>query len=295
MAKCHPEVALSEPGKSPSPSESIQPVTRAAAALAARLKPLAGVKPGAASAFRDLEQALDTLGDATTFSAALSDTVAQGRELVRQSRAERAVNLRTAMAGFIRDVEVDTAVRETALGWRVGRIELELRPDEGVLRSLYDREPLTTWTPILGASDVRTIFASSENLLDKAEIAEDRLVVAFLEAYQYLAARQEGMNLVSRRIALADLLDEIRVVLARTALKSKKRKDAEAAIQMPRWALLYNADRYRASAAGFAPDQRLMFETGSTRETEKIGVTMNGLDAARDYERFCYVRRALGS
>ena len=127
--------------------------------------------------------------------------------------------------------------------------------------------------------------------MDKAAIPIDSLASSFIEACEYLESRREGLNLAPRRIALKDMLDEVRLVRARTALAAKKRRDAEAAVQLPLWALLYNADLYRAAAPNLPTDERLMFETGSTNETKRIGLTLNGLDPARDYQRFCYVRR----
>ena len=78
-------------------------------------------------------------------------------------------------------------------------------------------------------------------------------------------------------------------------MRKKRRGEAKAAADMPSWALLYNTDRYRASGSQVSHAQRLRFETGSQRETAKIGVTLNGLDSSRQYETLCYVRRTGGT
>jgi hypothetical protein len=58
---------------------------------------------------------------------------------------------------------------------------------------------------------------------------------------------------------------------------------------MPLWAFLYNIDRYRV-LAGEAVSPRLGFQSCAMREVQDgRGVTINGLDAAGDYRRVCYV------
>ena len=270
--------------------DAVRQVQRASAALVGRLSPLAKVRAGSSTSERDLERALETLGDVDTFVAALGDLADQARRLVREAHARRADDLRAAVAGYLRE-SGRTDVRETAIGWRISRVELELKPDTGEIRGLYNREPLTEWLPASEPRHVHECLSRAEALLDKAAIPIDSLASSFIEACEYLESRREGLNLAPRRIALKDMLDEVRLIRARTALAAKKRRDAEAAVQMPLWALLYNADLYRASAPNLPADERLMFETGSTNETKRIGLTLNGLDPARDYQRFCYVRR----
>jgi hypothetical protein len=275
-------------------ADAIRQVQRTAAALVARLKPLASIKVGSASASRDLERALDGLGEPETFSRALADLSNQASEIVKESRRRRADELRAALAAYLRQAGREDA-RETAVGWRIGRIELEVRVEEGTLRSLYNREPLSAWTAVSEPAHVEACLRDAEKLLDAAEIPIDALAPALISAYDFLAARTDGLNLGSRRVALKDLLEEVQVVLARDAIKARKPRAAEAAVRMPLWALLYNADLYRASANEAPAGDRLMFESGSTNETKRIGLTLNGLEAGRDYQRLCFVRRIAGS
>ena len=274
--------------------DPIRQVQRAAAVLAARMKPLASVRAGSASALGDLERALDALGDPGTFTGALEDTAGQAQELVRAGRAARADNLRSAVAGFIRNAELGQSARETALGWRVGRVALELRADEGSLRASYNREPMTAWLPVHETADVERIYKDAEILLNKAEMPLEFLAPTLVAAYEDVGNHMSAAAGTPRRVKLQDVLEEVRIIRVREALRARKRKDAEAAIGMPAWSLLYNTDRYRAAAATLSPGARLMFEPGTTAEGTKFGVTLNGLEASRDYQRFCYVRRVTG-
>jgi hypothetical protein len=275
--------------------EEIQLVQRAASGLAARLKPLASMRWNSADAPAKLAIALQKLGDPATFNQALTDTVAQGQEVVRKARARRSAAAGSAVAGFIQDVGRDAA-RETAHGWRVGLVELEVSADEGQVKALYDRAVVVGSAPVSSVDHVREVHSRATQALKAAELPDDVLVEVFDEAFEYLSSRRDpGMNLARSRVELQGLLREVRIVLVRRALQARRLKEATAALSMPPAALLYNADRYRAVSASIDASRRLVFEYGSQKETSRIGVTLNGLDPFRDYERFCYVERAKGA
>ena len=74
-------------------------------------------------------------------------------------------------------------------------------------------------------------------------------------------------------------------------MRTKRHKEAEVAIKHA----ALGAPVQRRSLQG--PGRRIAEPTapyvrdGSQNETEKLGVTLGGLDPNRDYQRFCFVRR----
>jgi hypothetical protein len=272
-------------------AEAIRQVQRTAAALTAKLRSLANLPREQTKAERSLDGALANLGDISVFSAALAELADQAGAIAKNGHARRAERTRAAVSTFVRASEPSHGAREGANGWRVGRLAIEIRLDDGLARLAYNREPLGSWQPIGQPADLERMFAAGEKQLGSAEIPPDALAETFIEAYDYLASKAFKAATTSKRIRLIDLLDEIRVVRARNLMRAKRRKDADAAISLPVWALLYNADLYRAQAGELPPALRLVFETGSQNETEKYGVTLNGLEPTRDYQRFCFVRR----
>ncbi len=280
-------VAESDPQLS---SESAIPqIRRAAAALVSRLKPLASLRAKGGAAHRELEKAIEALGDPATFANAFRETAEQAIGEARRARAGRATAFNKALAQFAR-TRSDREIRETAVGWRVGAIELERRSEDASLRARYNREPMTQWTPVNDAADVEELVRIAEKAMSDQQIADQDLGSVFTEAWDGVV--HSGSAHPAERVAIRELLSEVRVVLFRRAIKGKKRSSARAAADMPAWALLYNADRYRSQIAAMAPEHRIRFETGGQKETARIGVVLNGLDPNRQYESYCYVRPA---
>lgn len=275
---------VGDPAPNPDPAEAIAQVRRTAAAVLARVKPLASVKGKGGGAVASLQRAIDALGDPSTVADALAAAVTQARDIVDTANRRRAAAFGTAMSEYLRGSGADT--RETAVGWRVGPLELEERSEDGSLRARYNREIVMDWAPIREASDVGDLVQQAQELLRKAEVPEDKLAPVFSDAFRH-ASHQAGDG----RVVLRDFLSELRVALVRAALQAKRRADARAALDLPPAALLYNTDRYRAMSSRLPPGERLRFETGGQRETQRIGVVLNGLDPARQYESYCYVRR----
>lgn len=59
--------------------------------------------------------------------------------------------------------------------------------------------------------------------------------------------------------------------------------------ELPRWAFLYNLDRYRALGAAVPEARRLGLQTGSQQESRGFGMVVNGLDAQQDYKTMSFV------
>ena len=264
-----------------------------AAASVGAPEALASVKPRSGGALRDLERALEGLGDVTTFHFALNETVEQGRDLVRMNRGRRADNLNAAVASFLRESGRD-AQFATAAGWRVVALSL-YRGRRWVARALYNREPLTSWLPAQQPAESGRHSKMRKVCSTKSAIPNDVLASSFLEAYEYLAARREGMDVVSRRVVLRELLEEVldRAGAAPRSMVESARK-LRGQLRCRCGPCFYNAYRYRSAAAGLPTHRRLMLRREGTRDRPNRG-DPEGLDAAREYERFCYVRRAADS
>jgi hypothetical protein len=273
-----------DPAPNSDPAEAIAQVRRTASAVLTRVKPLASVKGKGGGAVASLERAIEALGDPATVADALAAAVTQAKDIVDAANNRRAAAFGAAMSEYLRGLGSNS--RETAVGWRVGLLELEKRSEDGSLRACYNRAVVVDWAPIREASDVGEFVQRAEELLRKAEVPEDRLGPVFSDAFRH--ASQQAKD---GRVVLRDFLSELRVALVRDALQGKRRADARSALDLPPAALLYNTDRYRAMSSRLPADERLRFETGGQRETQRIGVVLNGLDPARHYESYCYVRR----
>ena len=264
-------------------------IRRSAAELQKRLRPLASLRKKGAAALVELEAAIATLGDPEVFSRALTTTVEQAKTELRRGREQRGRQFNRAIAQFIRTTDHPT--RETAVGWRVGPVELEQRAEDGLLRARYNRETVVDWKPVGDTADVALLVNDAETLLVKRSIPVEDSSSVFLDAFGRLSVVADAGER-EPRIAIRDLLMEVAIVLVRRALRARRIADARAAVEIPRWALLHSVDVYRANSGRFS--DRLTFETGGQRETAKIGVVLNGLDPNRQYESFCYVRRSKG-
>ena len=88
---------------------------------------------------------------------------------------------------------------------------------------------------------------------------------------------------------MPDLYRAFRVALVERELKQGRPDKKLAWAECPKWAFLYNLDRYRqlGSTAG---EERLTFETGSQQDqVNGLGMTLNGLSQEQEYKVCCWV------
>lgn len=251
------------------------------------LKPLSrlsALKATSPSALEDFEKALETT---PPYSGAAYDAfLDECRRAVQEERQRRQASFTRSVASFVNHLRGSgTDVREVD-GWRVGPLQLEMRPDRTQVRFLFDREPVVEWRSIASPDDVNDAYEDALTSLSEAELDVAVIAESLVDAYVHLSRRES-------RVRIRDAYPELRVGLLRQQLRGKPERTIKE-FALPYWAFLYNLDRYRAAASSIPADQRLAFTTGSQAESAKFGVTLNGLRTSDDYRTYCFLERMPG-
>jgi len=188
-------------------------------------------------------------------------------------------------ADFVRSQrEAGASVKELEQGWRVGRLELAVNRAQGRARVLFNREVVADWTPVRQGEQLEKLITTTDAKLKRAEIPIDLLRESLEAAYE-MARRGRS----APRVSMPDFYRAFRVALVQKELKRGSPDKRLTWAECPKWAFLYNLDRYRqlGSAAGEA---RLTFETGSQQDQlDGLGMTLNGLSPEQEYKVCCWV------
>jgi hypothetical protein len=218
-------------------------------------------------------------------AALLSEAAAELRELTGRVRANREQEFRKIEADFVRaQREAGRNVREKDAAWRIDHIELGVNRATAMVQVSYDLEVVVPWQRVASASDLEKLCDAARKRLDKSSIEDSRLVPLVQEALESCLAEPK------REMApIGDLYREFRLAMVRDELKSGRADKRLVSAELPRWAFLWNLDRYREVAGAGA---RVQFEPGSQQDTARgLGFTMGGRSSQRDYRTFCYVKR----
>jgi hypothetical protein len=169
-------------------------------------------------------------------------------------------------------------------------LELQLQREQARARFFFNREALTPWSPIGSADDLAALEERARKLLDGVAFPDAMLTEVFWDAYeQERAARQRGGKGRAETVPLPDFYRGVRVALVRHELAGQGPEKKLRWAELPRWAFLYNLDRYRALGTAVPEARRLGLQTGSQQESRQFGMVVNGLDAAQDYRTMCFV------
>jgi hypothetical protein len=271
--------------------DTLRAIQSEAKQLVKQLGAIAALKPTDREALDKLDAALQRLPDAQTFTSALEELREKAISFLTAARQQRLQEFGRIEADYMRHVrEKYGSAREVRDGWRVGPLELSVRREQAQVRFLYNHEPLTPWNSVASSDDLIQMEHAVEQALKKAEIAEPELVDGLQAAYQTALRRRSGTQM-SPAVAIIDLYLEFRLERARRELSGKPDKKLSQT-ELPRWAFLYNLDRYRSLSSRIPEEKRLGFQTGSMVETTKLGVTLNGLRPEEDYKKYCFVTSA---
>lgn len=258
--------------------------------LARTLAAVASVKLASADFVDTLTKALKGLPEPGTASDIVAQIQARGAELVQSEKEARARTFRSHEADFVRSVKGEgTEVKELNSSWRIGPIEIEVRAEASQARCRYNREPVTLWRNVASSDDLRGELDRATLLLEKSGVPSDELIglvdSAFEDAYRHV----HGESSASRRIPILALLRSIRIERWRQELATGDPGKPLRNTDMPKWALLYNLDRYRELIAQSDTSSRIQFETGSQHEqSQGKSVVLNGLYAAQDYQVYAH-------
>jgi hypothetical protein len=250
---------------------------------------VANAKPVDAEGFEKFESAFKKLRDVADFKQDVEELHNDTGEAIRVGRLSLVAAFRAAESEFVSGLKKEgKSPKEGDSSWRIGRIELEVRREQAQVRSLYNRVPLTSWRVVSSSTEFQKLIEESDKKLDDAEIPDAMRDRAIWDAYDHLCSKAKSSDPKrSARISLQELYREVRVAIVRAELSSgqpdRKLKYAE----LPKWAYLFNIDRYRATASDRASHRVLALETGSQKESARA-LTFNGLKQNQEYKRYCW-------
>lgn len=251
------------------------------------------LKPGDTEVLNQLRQALQALPPAEELSQMADELRNQGKSLLDRACQLRAAGFKRWETAFIRQArETGKSVREFTRGWRVGPLELQVKPEEALARFLYNGEILVKWQPVNNADDLMEMENRAILMLDNLTLPVELLVNVIWEAYQEAGRRNQYGN--HALVPIAELYREVRINLIRHSLAGKApQKKLDQYLDFPKWAFLYNLDLLRALGAIVPLDKRLVWQTGSIAEVSKgKGFILNGLEAMNEYKVMVYVSAA---
>ncbi len=259
--------------------------------LAGSLGAVAKIRAADPKALERLDAALKRLPESESLGQALDDLRGRAAQFLHAARRERIAAFRPLEAEWVRaSREAGKRLRERSSGWRVDMLELALQREQARARFFYNREALTPWSPIGSADDLAALEARALALLGGVAFSDEMLTSVFWDAYagERTARGRDGQGR-AEAVPLPDFYRGVRVALVRHELTGAGPEKRLRWAELPRWAFLYNLDRYRALGTAVPAGRRLGLQTGSQQESRTIGMVINGLDAAQDYKTMCFV------
>ena len=184
-------------------------------------------------------------------------------------------------------------VREWTDGWRIDKLRLELRRAQAQARFLYTEYPILNWSTVCDLEDLMKLEHKALSDMALSEIEDEVLIHCFWQAFEAERKKRHDQGLPNPSLVpILDFYRRVRVELV--AHELEKRPDKRLAfVDMPRWAFVYNLDRYLAMWRKVPSDMRVAVQTGAQAET-KNGLVVNGLRASDHFRVMCYVVQAQG-
>jgi hypothetical protein len=249
------------------------------------------LKPTSSDSLGESERILERPEDSASVADALHKLRVRSLEAVRETQQALRMAFNGLEAAFIRSQrEKAMSLRETASGWRIGKIELELRREQAQARALYNHEVVIGWKSIAAAGDLESLVTSALAALDKYLIPARDLFTTVWAAYQDASVRTEAKEGL---LPIDTFIRAVRLELLRRELESGRPDKRLKRAEFPLAALLHNLDLFRKAQAADRTPRQLLFQTGSQREQQKgLGAVLSGLDAREDYKVYCYVKAA---
>lgn len=261
------------------------------------LRQLADKKWAKPPTIGELEKLREAIPKGATLGEAV-DSESEGlRTLVAAIRKARAEAFGRLVSEFIREVIAPgERPTETGSGWRIGEIELELKPETSQARTVYNKTPMfppSGWTVITAKEDLAKLRERSIEMLKNAEsrIPDDLMKKLLIESYHAALARRRAAGRPrADLVPILDLHRAFRVALVTYELDDQKPDKTLASGAMPQWVFLHVLDRYQRMAVQVDQRDRLVFQTGSQAEQAKgMGYMIGGLDPHQNYRVYCHV------
>lgn len=266
--------------------ERLSEVLKAYKSLAKIFLPFEKMKINDDDIIEKFEKALDQINKDVIIKI-LDDNTVIARELINKAKVFRLQLFKRYEADFINSIKAKgEKIREYNNGWRIGKIEVQVKPELSKVRALYNTEILINWQLINNPNDLVKIFKEANIMLENNALEDDLLIESFTEAYKSASIHNN-----SYMIPIFDFYRELRVTLIKKFLE-KKSPDSkiDKYVNFPKWAFLYNLDRYFSLIQNKSLKERLTLITGSQHEVSKgNGMVINGLEPNTDYKVICYV------
>jgi len=243
------------------------------------------------TAISKFAKSLVNLPSATDLAKALEEMRESGQALIRQEQTKRTESFRKILTSYVNEMKKKISIKEISGGWRVGKLELHVKQERSEVRIAYLREWLTPRQEILTLPQLQKTYDNGVSRLEEYAIPESVLPDLFWEAYNEVRAKKASHQSALKRVLLRDYYEELRITLFRFQLrKSSPDKDLKFA-SFPKFAFLYNMDRYIALGSRVPNGKRISLETGSQQDVKnRKGMLFNGLDARQEYKTFCFVK-----
>ncbi|MEW5817138.1 MAG: hypothetical protein AB1798_17300, partial [Spirochaetota bacterium] len=262
------------------------------------LNAITKVTPGRVDSLDKIEAALKNLPAGDTLGKLIDELRERTHTFLNEARRARALSFKRFEADFIIAAkEQKKYIREMDQGWRVGALEIQVKRELSQIRLLYNKETVIGWQPVGNREDIDKAEERALAMLKGAELPANMLVEIFWDAYEQVKeSRKKAGEAYGQLVPILDFYREVRLALIRYQLKGKKPDKKLSYAEFPRWAFLYNLDRYRLLVSAIPEEKRLGFQTGSQGDVSSgMGVVINGLDAREDYKVICYVIPARGA
>lgn len=242
-------------------------------------------------ALEKLEKAVLKIPEVSTLCKEIEEYKKSCQDFIDKARNKRIESFRRHEASYIREVkEQGIIVREYSGGWRIGKLQLNTKPEAAKCRILYNNELVINWASINDKEDFVELEEKANKMLDDCMLDEEELIGLLWEAYrQGLINSKDKAN--SKVISIHDFYREFRIVLIRKQLEGKKfTRKINKYLEFPLWAFLYNLDMYRSWGSRIPDDKKIVLQTGSMQETSSgKGFVVNGINANEEYKMMCYV------
>lgn len=234
----------------------------------------------------EFEKLVKSLPSGEIIGKSLDEWRALATAAADKNKASRKEDFGRFVTEFIRTQrEAKTSVREFNNAWRIGPVEMQLRAEQACAQFTYNNEVLIKWFPVANGESLGKQYADVKKQLDEAGLPIEKIEEVFWSAHEYLKWKRAQKNEPNPHVIPAvDFYKEVRVALVRSAFDVK-----QPVKEFPKWAFLYNLDRYLSSSSQIQQSRRIGTQAGSQHEISNgKGIIINGLDALQDYKTICH-------
>jgi len=261
------------------------------------LRQVADKKWGNAAKIEEFEKLLAAIPKGAAFGDAVDSAAGALREVIAQIRSARAEGFGRIVSEYIRELKAQgTNPTEIGHKWRMGAIELELKPEASQARVLYNQSsllPASAWQVITTKEDLIKLRTKALEMLKdvQARLPDELVKRLLMDCYQMAVEKRRAAGKPRpEMVPILDLHRAFRVALVADELDGQKPDKTLASAAMPRWAFLHVLDRYQRMATTGEQKDRLTFQTGSQAEQAKgLGYMLGGLDPHQKYRIYCHV------